>query len=149
MDRFVRQDHNPSPGALLPVLQDLRQCRKWAGQVEGRIGYQPHLPSEWSRRLDDICLHKLWGPLIFMLVVGAVFQTVFGLGQPMSNAFQDLLTKLGLQAATFIPAGILRSLLLDGLWKGVSSVLVFLPQILLLFFLLDCLKIPAIWRARR
>ena len=140
VDRFVRQDHNPSPGALLPVLQDLRQCRKWAGQVEGRIGYQPHLPSEWSRRLDDICLHKLWGPLIFMLVVGAVFQTVFGLGQPMSNAFQDLLTKLGLQAATFIPAGILRSLLLDGLWKGVSSVLVFLPQILLLFFFIGLLE---------
>jgi len=53
----------------------------------------------------------------------------------MSNAFQDLLTKLGQQAAPFVPAGLLRSLVLDGLWKGVSSVLVFLPQILLLFFL--------------
>ncbi len=140
VDRFLRQDHNPSPSALLPVLQDLRQCRKWAGQVGARVGYQPHLPSEWSRRLDDICLHKLWGPMIFMLVVGAVFQTVFGLGQPMSNAFQDLLTKLGLQAAPFIPGGILRSLLLDGLWKGVSSVLVFLPQILLLFFFIGLLE---------
>ncbi len=138
--RFLRQDHDQHPSALLPVLQDAPQCRKWANEVGGRIDYQRHLPSGWSRRLDDIFLHKLWAPLIFVLVVGAVFQAVFGLGQPMSSAFQDLLTRLGQQAAPFIPAGILRSLLLDGLWKGVSSVLVFLPQILLLFFFIGLLE---------
>ena len=126
--------------AVLPVLQDLPQCRKWANQLGRRIDYQRPLPSAWTRRLDDIFLHKLWGPLIFVVVVGAVFQTVFGLGQPMSTAFQDLLTKLGQQAAPFVPDGLLRSLLLDGLWKGVSSVLVFLPQILLLFFFIGLLE---------
>jgi ferrous iron transport protein B len=140
VDRFLRQDHNRRPDAMLPVLQDLPQCRKWASQVGRRIDYQQHLPSAWSGRLDDIFLHKLWGPLIFVVVVGAVFQTVFGLGQPMSTAFQDLLTKLGQQAAPFVPDGLVRSLLLDGLWKGVSSVLVFLPQILLLFFFIGVLE---------
>jgi len=140
VDRFLRQEHDQRPDALLPVLQDLPQCRKWASQVGSRIDYQRHLPSVWSRRLDDIFLHKLWGPLIFVIVVGAVFQTVFGLGQPMSTAFQDLLTKLGQQAAPLVPAGLVRSLLLDGLWKGVSSVLVFLPQILLLFFFIGLLE---------
>jgi len=141
VDRFLRQDHNRRPDAeLLPVLQDLPQSRKWASQVGRRIDYRQHLPSAWSRRLDDIFLHKLWGPLIFVVVVGAVFQTVFGLGQPMSTAFQDLLTKLGQQAAPFVPDGLVRSLLLDGLWKGVSSVLVFLPQILLLFFFIGVLE---------
>jgi ferrous iron transport protein B len=140
VDRFLRQEHDQRPDALLPVLQDLPQCRKWASQVGSRIDYQRHLPSVWSRRLDDIFLHKLWGPLIFVVVVGAVFQTVFGLGQPMSTAFQDLLTKLGQQAAPYVPAGLVRSLLLDGLWKGVSSVLVFLPQILLLFFFIGLLE---------
>ncbi len=140
VDRFLNQDQNPSPSALLPVLQDLGQYRKWAGQVGGRVDYQPHLPSKWSRRLDDIVLHRVWGPLIFILVVGAVFQTVFGLGQPMSAAFQDLLTRVGQQAAPFIHNDLLRSLLLDGLWKGVSSVLVFLPQILLLFLFIGLLE---------
>ena len=140
VDRFLRQDHDQRPSELLPVLQDLPQCRKWASQVGRRIDYQQHLPSVWSRRLDDVFLHKIWGPLIFVIVVGAVFQTVFGLGQPMSTAFQDLLTKLGQQAAPLVPDGILRSLLLDGLWKGVSSVLVFLPQILLLFLFIGLLE---------
>ncbi|MFZ0477997.1 MAG: ferrous iron transport protein B [Terriglobales bacterium] len=143
VERFLRQDRDTNPSALLPVIPvsgDLPQCRKWASQVGNRIDYQRHLPSTWSRRLDDIFLHKFWGPLIFMIVVGAVFQTVFGLGQPMSTAFQDLLTKLGQQAAPFIHEGLLRSLLLDGLWKGLSSVLVFLPQILLLFLFIGVLE---------
>ncbi len=140
VDRFLRQEHDPLPEALLPVLQDLPQCRKWASQVGRRIDYQRHVPSVWSRRLDDVFLHKIWGPLIFVIVVGAVFQTVFGLGQPLSTAFQDLLTKLGLQAAPLVPDGLVRSLLLDGLWKGVSSVLVFLPQILLLFLFIGLLE---------
>jgi ferrous iron transport protein B len=140
VDRFLRQEHDPLPEALLPVLQDLPQCRKWASQVGRRIDYQRHVPSVWSRRLDDVFLHKIWGPVIFVVVVGAVFQTVFGLGQPLSTAFQDLLTKLGQQAAPLVPDGLVRSLLLDGLWKGVSSVLVFLPQILLLFLFIGLLE---------
>ncbi len=140
VDRFLRQEHDPLPEALLPVLQDLPQCRKWASQVGRRIDYQRHVPSVWSRRLDDVFLHKIWGPVIFVVVVGAVFQTVFGLGQPLSTAFQDLLTKLGQQAAPLVPDGLVRSLLLDGLWKGVSSVLVFLPQILLLFLFIGFLE---------
>ena len=140
VERFLREDRYQRPRALFPILQDLPQCRKWANQLGRRVGYQHPLPSVWNRRLDDIFLHKIWGPLIFVVVVGVVFQTVFGLGQPMSTAFQDLLTKLGLQAARFIPAGLIRSMLLDGLWKGVSSVLVFLPQILLLFFFIGLLE---------
>jgi len=148
VERFLRRDGSPSgqvrcdqrAPALLPVLQDVPRSRKWAGQVGTRIDYQKHLPSAWSRRLDDVFLHRVWGPLVFLLVVGAVFQTVFEMGQPLSNAFQDLLTRLGQYAAPFLPDGILRSLLLDGLWKGLSAVLVFLPQILLLFLFIGVLE---------
>ncbi len=145
VQRFLRQDETRVAGNghgsfPLPVLHDLPKSRNWASQVGRRIDYQKHLPSTWSRRLDDIFLHRIWGPLIFLLVVGAVFQTVFGLGQPLSNAFQDLLTRIGLYAAPLLPDGIIRSLLLDGLWKGLSAVLVFLPQILLLFLFIGLLE---------
>src|SRR5208337_1390470 len=43
VDRFLHQAHNPQPSPLLPVLQDLRQCRKWAGQVGDRVNYRQHL----------------------------------------------------------------------------------------------------------
>ena len=140
VERFLREDRDQRPPAMLPILQDLPQCRKWVNQLHRRVDYQRPLPSVWTRRLDDLFLHKVWGPLTFVVVVGAVFQTVFGFGQPMSTAFQDLLTTLGQRAAPFIPAGLVRSLFLDGLWKGVSSVLVFLPQILLLFLFIGALE---------
>ncbi|HXJ87655.1 MAG TPA: ferrous iron transport protein B [Candidatus Binatia bacterium] len=137
--RFLECANSPIK-TTLPIVQDVRECRKWAARVASESDYRPPLPPTWSRRLDDILLHNVWGPLVFMIVVGAVFQTVFGLGQPLSNALQDLLTDMGQKAAPFIANGFLRSLLLDGIWKGVTSVLVFLPQILVLFLFIGLLE---------
>lgn len=140
VERFLKQANQPLSGTVLPVVQGARETRKWAADVARQSDYQAPLPPKWSRRLDDIVLHKFWGPLVFMIVVGAVFQTVFGLGQPLSNGLQDLLTRLGDKTAPFIANSFLRSLLLNGIWKGVSAVLVFLPQILVLFLFIGLLE---------
>ena len=136
VQNFLHLDQHSGPD-LLPVLRNSPRSPKWASL---KIDYRPPLSPVWSRRLDDVVLHKTWGPLIFVVVVAAVFQTVFGIGQPLSAAFQDLLAMLGQYAANLAPAGLIRSIFLDGLWKGVSSVLVFLPQILLLFFFIGLLE---------
>ncbi len=140
IDRFLRGDANQAPPTLRVLLNHPPQSRQWAAQVRTRSAYQPALPSVWSRHLDDILLHKIWGPIIFLVVVAGVFQTVFGIGKPLSDAFQNLLNDGATWAATIIPAGIFSSLLIDGLWKGLSSVLVFLPQILLLFLFIGILE---------
>ena len=75
-----------------------------------------------------------------MLVVVAVFEVVFALGQPLSDGFGDVLARAGDLVRPLLPAGWLQSLLLDGVWKGISSVLVFLPQILLLFLFIGVLE---------
>ena len=137
--RFLQQPNSPIQSPL-PIVQDVRECRKWAVRVLNKSDYRPPLPPAWTRRFDDVFLHKVWGPLVFMIVVGAVFQTVFGLGQPLSNALQNLLAAIGQKAASFIANGFLRSLLLEGIWKGVSSVVVFLPQILVLFLFIGLLE---------
>ncbi len=137
--RFLQQANEPLQ-MTLPVVQDVRECRRWAVHIARESAYRAPLPPAWTRRLDDIVLHKVWGPLVFVIVVGAVFQTVFGLGQPLSNALQNLLAEMGQKAAPFIANDFLRSLLLDGIWKGVSSVLVFLPQILVLFLFIGLLE---------
>jgi ferrous iron transport protein B len=65
-------------------------------------------------------------------VVG-VFEVVFSIGQPLSDGFGDVLARAGNLVRPLLPAGWIQSLVLDGAWKGISSILVFLPQILLLF----------------
>ncbi|HTT21707.1 MAG TPA: FeoB small GTPase domain-containing protein, partial [Candidatus Sulfotelmatobacter sp.] len=63
--RFLQQADSPAR-TTLPILQDVRECRRWAARVASESDYRPPLPSAWSRRLDDILLHKVWGPLVFM-----------------------------------------------------------------------------------
>ncbi len=124
----------------LPVLQSPAASRKWASQVSQRTNYQAPDAPLWTKRLDSVLLHRVWGPLIFLLVVIAVFQVVFTLGQPLSDGLGTLLTNAGAHAANLLPDNWLRPLLRDGLWNGVQSVLVFLPQILLLFLFIGILE---------
>jgi ferrous iron transport protein B len=124
----------------LPVLQSPAACRSWATQVTARTNYRTPQASLWTRRLDSVLLHRFAGPLIFLAVVFAVFQVVFTLGQPLSDALDKLLGKAGDKAALLLPDTWLRLLLHDGLWHGVQSVLVFLPQILLLFLFIGVLE---------
>ncbi len=124
----------------LPVFGNAASTHSWAAQVTQRTGYQAPLSEEKSRKLDKILLHRIWGPILFLIVVVGVFEVVFSIGQPLSDGFGNLLGHLGNLVAPLLPAGWMRSLIIDGAWKGVSSVLVFLPQILLLFLFIGILE---------
>jgi ferrous iron transport protein B len=125
---------------VLPVIGNAASAHSWAAQVSRRTGYQAPLSAENSRKIDNLLLHRIWGPLLFLLVVIGVFEVVFSVGQPLSNGFGDILTRLGNLARPLLTVGWLQSLLLDGVWKGICSVLVFLPQILLLFLFIGILE---------
>ena len=87
----------------------------------------------WTDRLDAVLTHRVWGTLVFLLVMFAVFESIFVLAKPLMDAIseaRDLVAK-GVEGA--MAAGPLRALIADGIIKGVGSVLVFLPQILILF----------------
>ncbi len=124
----------------LPVFGNAASTHKWAAAVSRKTGYHAPLSAESSRKIDDVLLHKYGGPLLFLFVVFAVFESVFAIGQPLSDGLGDLLTWLGAMVRPMITIGWLQSLIVDGIWQGISSVLVFLPQILLLFFFIGLLE---------
>jgi len=124
----------------LQVLQTVPQCHNWAQRVGREAAYRAPRPSFWTNRLDGILLHPWWGPAIFALVVLIVFQSVFSIGQPLSNHLQEWLNAAGRVLFQRLPEGWLQSLLLNGIWRGVASILVFVPQILLLFFFIGILE---------
>jgi ferrous iron transport protein B len=124
----------------LPVLGNAASAHLWAAQVSRRTGYRAPLSVENSRKVDNVLLHRIWGPLLFLAVVVGVFEVVFSVGQPLSDGFGAILARMGDFVRPFLPAGWLQSLVLDGAWKGISSVLVFLPQILLLFLFIGILE---------
>ena len=126
--------------AQLPVIQDVPKCRVWAGKVGASAGYRAPAPPLWTRRLDHLFLHPVYGPLIFVSVVVMVFQSIFAGARPLMDGLQTLITAAGDWARSLLPGGILRSLVIDGVWSGVGSVLVFLPQILVLFLFIGLLE---------
>ncbi len=139
---FLNQPGNGTvaPPLTLPVLGNAASAHTWAAQVSRRTGYQAPLSVEGTRKIDNILLHRIWGPLLFLMVVIGVFEVVFSIGQPLSDGFGDLLNHGADLIRPLLPAGWIQSLLLDGAWKGISSVLVFLPQILLLFLFIGVLE---------
>ncbi|MBI5084125.1 MAG: ferrous iron transport protein B [Acidobacteria bacterium] len=124
----------------LPVLQDVPACRQWAREVSREAGYTHPAPPVWTRRLDAVFLHAVWGPLSFVLVVGAVFQTIFTGARPLMDGVEWAVAAAGGLMRAVLPEGVLRSLLVDGVWSGVGAVLVFMPQILLLFLFITVLE---------
>jgi len=140
--RFLNREarREPAQPLTLPVIGNAASAHQWAAQVSRKTCYRAPLSEEKSRRIDDVLLHRVWGPLLFFLVVFAVFETVFAIGQPLSDLSGDLLQKIGEMVRPLLVEGWVQSLLLDGVWKGISSVLVFLPQILLLFLFIGILE---------
>jgi ferrous iron transport protein B len=128
------------PMMQLPVLQNVPSCRQWASDVGAKGRYRAPAPPLWTRRLDDIFLHKVWGPVIFALVVIAVFQAIFSWATPLMDGVSDAIEASGVWLGGQIGNPLLKSLIVDGVWSGVGSVLVFLPQILLLFFFIGILE---------
>ena len=131
----------PKPPLLqLPVLQDVPKVRDWAANMSRRTNFRPPAPPLWTRRLDGIFLHPLIGPLVFLLVVIGVFQTIFAGARPLMDAVAAGIQTSGKWIEATMPDTPLRSLIVDGVWSGVGSVIVFLPQILLLFLFIGVLE---------
>jgi ferrous iron transport protein B len=130
----------PRPLVQLPVIQDVPKCRQWATRVGSDASYHAPAPPLWTRRLDGIFLHPVWGPLIFVAVVIGVFQSIFTGAKPLMEAIELVIERSGQALAAVLPEGLLQSLVIDGIWSGVGSVVVFLPQILLLFLFIGILE---------
>jgi ferrous iron transport protein B len=137
-----------APAALIAELEDLR-TRLAAGSslatLEAKARYariaevlegvaeRDVRPPTLADRLDEITNHPLLGSLLFLFVMATVFQAVFSWATPMMDLIDTSAATLSQFLLARLPPGALTSLLVDGVIGGVGSVVVFLPQILILF----------------
>ena len=94
----------------------------------------------FSDKLDAILTHRVWGTIIFAVVMATVFQAIFAWAAPLMDAIDSGCRALGQLVGGAIPAGPLQSLVVDGIFGGVGGVLVFLPQILILMLFIAILE---------
>jgi ferrous iron transport protein B len=94
----------------------------------------------FSDRVDRVLIHPLWGMLIFVAIMAVVFQAVFSWATPFMDAIDAGFSAIAAGLEGALPAGPLQGLLVDGVVAGVGSVVIFLPQILLLFLFIALLE---------
>jgi ferrous iron transport protein B len=94
----------------------------------------------FSDKLDRLVTHRVWGTVLFLAVMALMFQSIFTFARVPMDALQALVGGLGALVGRLIPRGDLNSLLVDGVIAGVGAVVVFLPQILLLFLFIGLLE---------
>ncbi|PKP52018.1 MAG: ferrous iron transport protein B [Bacteroidetes bacterium HGW-Bacteroidetes-1] len=93
-----------------------------------------------SRRIDSILTNKYLSYPVFLIVIWGIFQSTFILGDYPMQWIESLMGFLGEQSGKLLPHGMLRDLIVDGIIGGVGGVIVFLPNILILFFFLSLLE---------
>jgi ferrous iron transport protein B len=94
----------------------------------------------FSDRLDRFFTHPVYGTLVFLLVMGSLFWTLFEFATVPMDLIGKIFTGLGALAQRFVPSGPLQALVTDGIIGGIAGTVVFLPQIALLFFLISLLE---------
>ncbi len=95
---------------------------------------------ELTLRIDRILLHKVWGIIIFILIMGFTFSSIFWLADPLMGLVDDFFSYLAHSASDLLGEGWFSSLVSDGIISGAGSVLVFVPQIIILFLILGVLE---------
>jgi ferrous iron transport protein B len=100
----------------------------------------PRATAKLDDALDRWTLHPVFGLAILAVVMFLVFQAVYSVGKPMTDAIGDGFDWLGTQLAAWLPAGPLQGLVVDGICGGLGTVLGFLPEILVLFLFILTLE---------
>ena len=101
--------------------------------VAAAVAKPAERPVTWTDRLDKVLTHRVWGTLVFLALMFLVFQSIFFWAKPLMEAIDGVRELSAKSVAGWMEPGPLRGLLSDGIIKGVGSVLVFLPQIVILF----------------
>jgi ferrous iron transport protein B len=122
-EHFVEAGYGFAAGAIRETLKR---------NVEGRL--------ETAKRIDRVLTHRIWGLPIFGIVLWLTFEVTFRLGEPLMGWIEEFFGWLGGLAEAAIPPGLLRSAVVDGIIGGVGGVLVFVPNILLLFLMISLLE---------
>lgn len=109
-------------------------------RLAGCIQRPAQRPVTWTDRIDRVLTHRIWGTLVFLLLMFLVFQAIFTGAQPIMSLIGSGMDLLADAVGSILPAGPIKSLIQEGVIKGVGSVIVFIPQILILFAFIAVLE---------
>jgi ferrous iron transport protein B len=146
---LLRRTDEISAQAPVPLQQNLwqpltvaglRATQRQADRIIAATISLPTKPDTWTARVDAVVLHPVAGLAILALILFVMFQAVFAWAQPLMDLLSAAFIALGQLVHDTLPAGLLQSFLQNGVISGVGSVIVFLPQIIIIFLFILLLE---------
>jgi ferrous iron transport protein B len=127
-------------GLPVPAVEAMARY-DWVARVLDGVSRRPndHRPTT-TDRIDAVLTHKIWGTLVFVAAMAVLFSSIFVLAVPLMDLIDGAKVSLGKWVTDVLPEGALQSLVVDGIIGGVGAVVIFLPQILILFFFIALLE---------
>jgi ferrous iron transport protein B len=122
------------------TVAQLRATQREADRIIAATVSLPTRPDTWTSRIDAVVLHPVAGLAILALILFVMFQAVFAWAQPLMEGLSSAFAALGQLVHDTLPAGLLQSFLQNGVISGVGSVIVFLPQIIIIFLFILLLE---------
>jgi ferrous iron transport protein B len=113
---------------------------QWIESLLADTCHKREISTSASDRIDHYLTHRLLGPAILLLLMLGVFISIFSFAQTPMDMIDGFFAWSAGKVSELLPEGLLRSLITDGIIAGAGSVLIFLPQILLLFFFISILE---------
>jgi ferrous iron transport protein B len=112
----------------------------WLDDAVGQACSSHEPGPSWSERIDEVLTHPVVGIIAFAAVMFGIFEALFAGAEPLIGAIERFTGFVQEQAAALIPAGVLQDLVVEGIIAGVGNVIVFAPQILMLFLFIGFLE---------
>lgn len=127
-------------GCRVPEVETVSRYAWVAKTTEGLIEHKNAAATSFADRLDAVLTHKIWGSLILAGILLVMFSAVFSWAQVPMDWIDSGISAVSSAVESRMGEGALRSLIVDGVIGGVGAVVIFLPQILILFLLLTALE---------
>lgn len=143
LDNFAQSNPNVDGKQILTLSDRQESIETLYAEIESlmsRFVIQPVQYPAWQDKIDSLVMHPWLGILFLFSVLLMIFQAVFAWATPVVDLIDSGFSQTGSWISTYLPDGILKDFLIDGLIAGVGGVLVFLPQIIILFFFILVLE---------
>lgn len=132
--RIERAGHNPAAAEVMARYDFIEKCTRNGST------HPPDEAETISDKIDAFVTHKVAGPIIFVAILLLMFQAIFSWAEPFMDLIDLFFVESGNLVAQTLPPGILNDLLVEGVIAGLGGVIIFLPQIMFLFFFISILE---------
>lgn len=143
---FVRLEYfinDIVPNNIVAQMEEIKAFSYYVQTARNLLGNLAKIPPrklEFSKKLDSFLIHPFWGMISFITIFYSIFYALYSFSDPFMNVLDGMIKYIGELLIIWVPEGLIKELLIDGVWAGVGGVIVFIPQIFILFFLLSILE---------